>query len=161
MPCNDTWMIPERFCQFCIDLSRFFPVHRRGIAMVMTLSVQISLPHRIHAEYFRIFLCHPARSCRCRCSHHDRNSIFIQAVYHFFEPFQIKHAFFRLQECPGKDAEGNFIYFRFFEIRKILFQNFRIFQPLFRIVISAMQKFSKIYILSHLYQDFPNLFLNN
>ena len=28
--------------------------------MVMTLSVQISLPHRIHAEYFRIFLCHPS-----------------------------------------------------------------------------------------------------
>ncbi|MNB95094.1 hypothetical protein D3C75_422590 [compost metagenome] len=55
------------------------------------------------------------------------------------EPFEREHALFRLQGHPGENADGHYITACQLHQADILFKNFRVFQPLLRIIIGSMQ----------------------
>ena len=150
MPGNYAWMISELFCQFFIDDPYFFPIYRGGIAMIVPCPEQVSGTIRRHPQHLRILVRHPFGPGAGGCSQHGGNSVFIQAVNDFFHPVEIKYALFRLQLCPGENSQGYFIDLCLFEIFDILLQDLRHIQPLFRIIIAAVDHFSKIYFLSHL-----------
>ena len=149
MPGDHTRMVFEFFRQFCIHNSCLFSVYRRCITVVMSFSIQISVTAGIYTKYLRILLCHPSWSCSGRGGKNCRNTIFIQTVNDLFHPFKMKFSLYRFEYCPGKYTQGYFIDFRFFKIFDVFFQNLRAVKPLFRIVISTVEHFSKIYFSCH------------
>ena len=81
-----------------------------------------------------------------------RNTIFIQTVNDLFHPFKMELSLYRFQYCPGKYTKGHFIDFRIFlKYSMSFFQNLRAVKPLFRIVISTVEHFSKIYFSCHMF----------
>ena len=151
MPGDHTRMVFEFFRQFCIHNSCLFSVYRRCITVVMSFSIQISVTAGIYTKHLRILLCHPSWSCSGRGGKNCRNTIFIQTVNDLFHPFKMKLSLYRFQYCPGKYTKGHFIDFRFFKIFDVFFQNLRAVKPLFRIVISTVEHFSKIYFSCHMF----------
>ena len=149
MPGDHTRMVFEFFRQFCIHNSCLFSVYRRCITVVMSFSIQISVTAGIYTKHLRILLCHPSWSCSGWGCKNCRNTIFIQTVNDLFHPFKMELSLYRFEYCPGKYTQGYFIDFRFFKIFDVFFQNLRAVKPLFRIVISTMEHFSKIYFSCH------------
>lgn len=65
----------------------------------------------------------------------------VQVVYDVRQPIQVKLALLRLDGGPGEHAQRNYVDMCFFHQFHIFGQNIRAVQPLFRVIISAMEKF--------------------
>ena len=150
MPANDTGMLSEFFGQSHIHPAYFISVYRGGIAVVMSAAKQVSVPVRVHPQDLGIFVCHPFWAGTGRSSQDCGDTVFPETVYDIFHPAEMVLPFTGFQNCPGENPQGNFIDFCFLKILDVFFQDIRGIQPLFRIVVPAVNHFTEIYVFAHI-----------
>ncbi|MNE34280.1 hypothetical protein D3C80_1279970 [compost metagenome] len=118
----------------------FFTVDGRRIAVVMSRSVQISMPITRNPQHLRVFLRHPYRTSAGRCRQENRNSILIQRIDYTIQPFPVVFSFLRLQHSPRENTHRHNITAGLLHQFNVLLQYLRIMKPLFRVIIRPVQQ---------------------
>ena len=136
-------MVGVVFCQQGVDLGDLFPVQRRGVAVVLAVTVEVPQPVWTDTQHLRIFLRQPLGSCAGGRGEDGVDAVGIEPVDDLIQPAEVVNALFRLQLCPGENAQAHTVDVGFPEQPDVLFQNLRLIQPLFRVIVAAVQHMGK------------------
>ena len=134
-------VITEALGQFAVDDGHFFAVDRRSVAVVLAAVVQFAHAVAAHTAHLGVLLGQPGRACGAGRGQNGGDTVGVQVVDDVRQPIQVKLALLRLDGGPGEHAQRNYVDMCFFHQFHIFGQNIRAVQPLFRVIISAMEKF--------------------
>ena len=143
VPQNDARVVCKALCKALIHLAGLLSVHGGCIAVVMARAGKVAHTVILHTANLLILFAHPKRLCTGRCGQHGINAVFVEIVDDLLQPVEVVFALIRLQMCPGENTDRHAVDIRFLHQLHVLLENLGIAQPLFGIIIAAMQQLRK------------------
>ena len=139
MPEQNSRVTAELLRQLLVDDAYFFAVERRGIAVVLAPVVQLPDAVCPDTAHLGVLVRHPCGTRRTGGGQNGGNAIVIQVVDDIGQPVQLVHALLRFQRRPREHPQRHRVDAGLFHQRNILCQNVRPVEPLFRVIVPAME----------------------
>ena len=115
-------------------------VNRAGQAVIVPSAKMVALVVLIHTQDFGVLLRHPRRTRARRRCQNDVDAAAPQPVDDFVQPRKVVHAVLRLQPRPRENRNRHTVHMCLMHQLDVLFQNFRMIQPLVRVIVAAVQE---------------------
>ena len=126
--------------QLLVDGTDLFPEQGRSVTIILAAAVQLPDTVGADAAHLRVFVGHPGRTRRTGRGQNGGDAVLVERVDDVRQPVQLVDALLRLQSRPGKYPQRDDIHVGFLHQFQVLLQNIRAVQPLFRVVVPAVEK---------------------